>query len=95
MNSHTLMSIDEIGMDAQGYLFIRPLVASADDFSHIWRDASGVRWNRELRILHAAEPARWITAELYEKILSAVEHEYGIRLQAIPSSRWTRIPDDL
>jgi len=39
--------------------------------------------------------SRWITVELYKQIISAVEREYGIRLQAIPSTRWSRIPDEL
>ena len=95
MKSPTVMSIDEIGLNAHGHLFVCPLAASVDEFAYIWRDASGIRWNSELRALHAAEPARWVTAELYKQIISAVEREYGIRLQAIPSTRWTRIPDDL
>jgi hypothetical protein len=45
MKSPNVMSIDEIGLNAQGQLFVCPLAASVDEFAYIWRDASGVRWN--------------------------------------------------
>jgi hypothetical protein len=95
MTAENPMSIEEIGLDNQGYLFVRPLAASADEFAHIWRDASGIRWNSELQVLHATEPARWEIVELYRQIIAAVYREYGIRLEATPSTLWNQIPDKL
>ncbi len=36
-------SIQEIGLDDQDYLFVRPETTSADEYAYIWRDASGIR----------------------------------------------------
>jgi hypothetical protein len=38
------MPIEEIGLDDQGYPFVRPSAASADEFTHIYRAAMGIRW---------------------------------------------------
>lgn len=90
-----VMSIGEIGLDDQGHLFVRPLGASADEFTYIWRDASGIRWNTQLRALQAAEPARWKETELYKQIIASTYREYGVRLQTTPSTLWTCTPAEL
>ena len=95
MRSHTTKSIEEVGLDTQGHLFVRPIATSPDEFAFIWRDASGIRWNRELQTLHAAEPERWQAAELYRQIIAAVSREYGLRLMATSNTVWTRIPVEL
>jgi Integron Cassette Protein Hfx_Cass5 len=95
MKSHVPMAIEEIGLDDQGHLFVRPTAASTDEFTFIWRDASGIRWNRELRTLHAAEPERWDLVQLYRQIIAAVWSEYGVRLSTMPRTVWNRIPAEL
>jgi hypothetical protein len=95
MTPENPMSIEEIGLDTHGYLFVRPLAASAHEFTYIWRDAAGVRWNDDLRVLHAAEPARWTPVELYAQIIAAVYREYGVRLEATANTLWSRMPDEL
>jgi len=95
MKPPSAVSIDEIGLDVRGHLFVRPTGAAADEFAYIWRDASGVRWNAKERVLEAAEPKRWDTTELYKQILAAVRREYGVQLTTTLKTRWVRIPDDL
>lgn len=87
--------IEEIGLDGQGYLFVRPSAGSDDAFAYIYRDASGIQWNTQLRALCAAEPARWTVPDLYKQILAAASREYGVQLQATPTTVWTRISADL
>ena len=86
--------IEEIGLDEQGYLFVRPSAASANEFSYIWRDASGIRWNAQLLAFFAAEPGRWAVSDLYKQIVAAAYREYGVQLRATPSTVWSRIPAD-
>ncbi|MBS0416308.1 MAG: hypothetical protein JSR66_01255 [Proteobacteria bacterium] len=90
-----VMPIEEIGLDDQGYLFVRPLAATANEFAYIWRAAMGIRWNTRRRVLHGYEPARWVAINLYQQIIAAADGEYGVRLQVIPSTIWSRIPADL
>jgi hypothetical protein len=87
------MNIDEIGLDDSGALYIRP--SSGEDFEHIYRSASGIRWNNALRTLHAYEPHRWAAPALFREILRAVAGEYGVALTIGPSTTWINIPDTL
>lgn len=89
------MAIEEIGLDDQGYLFVRPLTAAADEFAYIYRAAMGIRWNTQLRALHAYEPARWAATDLYKQIFAAVRSEYGVQLKVTPGTLWSRIPADV
>jgi hypothetical protein len=90
-----VMQIEEIGLDDQGHLFVRPSAASADEFAYIYRAAMGIRWNSRLRVLYAYEPARWAATDLYRQVIAAVLNEYGIQLQATPRTVWSRIPADV
>jgi hypothetical protein len=87
--------IEEIGLDAQGHLFIRPAGASSEEFSYIYRDASGIRWNTTLRTLQAYEPERWEATALYRQMIAAVRREYGVLLVIKPSTRWSGVSDEL
>jgi Integron Cassette Protein Hfx_Cass5 len=90
-----VMQIEEIGLDDQGYLFVRPWAASADEFAYIYRAAMGIRWNSRLRVLHAYEPARWAATDLYKQIIAAVCGEYGIQLQLTHTTVWSGLPEDV
>jgi hypothetical protein len=87
--------IEEIGLDAQGHLFIRPAAASSEEFSYIYRDGSGIRWNTKLRTLQAYEPERWDAIALYRQMIAAVRREYGVLLVIKPNTRWSGISDEL
>ena len=90
-----VMPIQEIGLDDRGYLFVRPAAACADEFAYIDRAAMGIRWNTQLRALHAYEPARWVSRDLYKQIIAAVYGEYGVQLKVTPGTLWSRIPADV
>jgi hypothetical protein len=78
--------IEEIGVDTKGDLYVRP--PDAHDFTYVWRDASGVRWNAELHALVAYDPARWDHVSLLRQIMAAVKNEYGCTLCLVPDTRW-------
>jgi hypothetical protein len=94
-STRQVMPIEEIGLDDQGYLFVRPLTAAADEFTYIYRAAMGIQWNTQSRALHAYEPARWVATDLYKQIIAAVYSEYGVQLTVTPGTRWSRIPADV
>ena len=56
------------------------IVPASESFDHIYRDASGIRWNRDFHALVAYEPDRWTHDGLFEQILFAVRNEYGVEL---------------
>ena len=95
MSVSHVMQIEEIGLDDQGRLFVRPSAASADEFTQIYRAGMSIRWNGGLRALHAYESARWDAIDVYRRIFAAALDEYGIQLRVTPGTAWTRIPADI
>src|SRR5690348_13207601 len=87
--------IEEIGLDTQGHLFVRPAAATPQEFDLIYRDASGIRWDSTLRALHAYEPERWDALTLYRQIIAAVRREYGVVLEITPNTRWSGTSGEL
>lgn len=83
MKSLDLRTIEEIGLDSHGHLFVRPVSANPDEFAYIYRDASGVRWSSQLRALHAYEPERWDPTDLYRQIIAAIPGELRALIQGL------------
>ena len=86
--------VDSVTIDGN-VLFVKPRVAKADFFTHIYRDASGVEWDDMREALCAAEPSRWSHYDLYKQIVAAVHNEYGRDLVMSPITRWLNVPADL
>jgi hypothetical protein len=89
------LKIAEIGIDSDGYLFVRPALQPSANFEFIWRDASGIRWSETRRVLHAYEPARWEHFALYKQILNAVRSEYGESLEPTVETQWSQVTPEL
>jgi hypothetical protein len=49
-------SIEEIGIDDEGRLYIKP---ASQTFPLIYREAMEVHWNSERRCLYGAKPRKW------------------------------------
>ncbi len=81
--------VEEVGLDAAGHLFVKP--QASDDFTYIWRDASGIRWNETTRTLVAYEPKRWEPITLFQQIVAAVKNEYGRVLALNSKTKWTNV----
>jgi hypothetical protein len=81
--------VEEVGLDAAGHLFVKP--QPPEDFTHIWRDASGVRWNAASRTLVGYEPERWEPVNLLQQIVAAVKSEYGRVLLINGNTKWPNI----
>jgi len=87
--------IKAITLSSDGYLHVYPDIPATGDLEHIFRDASGIRWDRTDRSLVAAEPPRWNVQDLFKQMIFAVMNEYGIKLQITQSTAWVGVPDGL
>jgi hypothetical protein len=64
------------------------VVPATGDYDHIYRTATGVRWDREHRAFGAYEPKRWEAGELLTNIARAVAAEYGDGLHFTSKTSW-------
>lgn len=87
--------IEEVIVDALGHLQVRPQLSSGNDYSFIYRDASGITWLPDRGVLAAREPDRWEAFELFSQIVQAVRNEYGEYLVVSPQTRWTNVSTEL
>ena len=84
-------SIEAIGIDSNGSLWIRPSKAS---FPMIYREANGVQWDDARRCLHAPRPREWTYVEWLRHILSTVRAS-AVELRLTPETEWIGIDADL
>jgi hypothetical protein len=82
-------SISEVGVDAGGRLFVRPIETR---FDQIFRTAMGVDWDEQKQALIVREPGDWTLRRWFEQILSAAADEYGVELLLTPSTEWIAVP---
>ncbi len=78
----------------EGKLHVKPELPPSEDFEHIYRTATGVRWDRAKRSLIPYEPGKLDPADWFKEIVAAVMSEYGIRLEIITSTSWCSISQD-
>jgi hypothetical protein len=90
-----IVSIEEVGLDEIGHLYIRPASTAASEYEYIWRAGMGVRWNNHTRVFHAYEPARWVAIDLYRQVIEAADGEYGVLLRIGDRTNWKRVSAEL
>lgn len=90
-----IILIEEVSIDANNRLFVRPRLLPTEDFEFIYRDATGIFWINNIRSLGAREPHRWEHIDLFKQILTAMQSEYGISLAIGEDTRWINIPAEL
>ena len=93
MQSATRIIIDEVEIDESVGILVRPQIAPAKDYEHIYRTASGVRWQRERRALVPYQVKGMSHAWWFSQIVAAVQSEYGQLLELGPNTRWTNVPE--
>lgn len=86
-------AIAEIGIDAQGRLYVSPLTKT---FPYIYREAMEVYWDATGRYLHAPPPPRAQRGVIwwFRQILAAAK-EQGCELQIEPETKWKNISHEL
>lgn len=91
MNPRSLASIE---VDALGRLWVRPVMDGAPSYEFIYREANGLRWNREEGALCAYEPARWEPVELLRHIVATLGSACDEVLRADEATVW-KVPADM
>ena len=92
MHASVRIPIDEVAIDSTGRILIRPRIAATDDFEHIYRTASGVRWEAASRSLVPYEVMDKAPPWWFRQIIDAVQSEYGQLLELRPETIWTNVP---
>jgi hypothetical protein len=88
-----LVSIAEVFIDEQGKLCLRP--EPPHDFSHVYRSAMEVHWDKTRACLYSPVPREWTYARWYEQIGAAVLGEYGVRLIPTKSTVLKNLPPEV
>ncbi len=85
--------IDKVEVDSNGRLLIAPPAGS--DYTHIYRDATGVFWTHDGINLSSPTPRDWTLLQWFECIYCSVRSEYGDMLEISPRTRWVNVPFEL
>ena len=86
------LPVERVVVDATLGLLVVP---EAGDYEHIYRAATGVRWNREHRAFCAFEPRRWQANELLTHIAATVSGEYGEDLHFTAHTSWQGVAPEV
>lgn len=78
---------------SSGLVHVTPQVPSSEDFEHIYRTATGVRWLTAERCFAPAESGGLTHDGWFDAIVAAVAGEYRVRLLITPATRWREVPD--
>ncbi|WP_316794089.1 hypothetical protein [Pedobacter frigoris] len=84
--------ITEIGIDGDERLYVVP---EKEQFSMIWRSASEVHWNADLKCLYSPKPREWSYYQWYYHIIDVVRDEYGCKLSLDGDTKWINVPDQV
>ena len=87
--------ITQVEVAGSGLLHVKPSVPDSEDFEHIYRTATGVRWLRDLRVLAPAKVVELSLAQWFAEIVDAAASEYGVRLTLTSETKWENVPEQL
>ena len=88
----TIDKIIEIGIDDKERLFVKP---HTERFEFIYRDASGVHWDKTGNFLYTDKPREWTYFDCFRQILLATKGEYGCELKVTSETKWPNISNEL
>ena len=84
--------IKEIGINKAEQLYILPENAR---FPMIYRTATEVHWNEEMKFLYSPKPREWSYFQWYNHILTVVRNECFYNLIITEETRWENVPRNL
>ncbi len=84
-------TIEEIGIDDGGALWIKPATAT---FPYIYREAMDVHWDAERLHLHSPKPRDWSYVDWFKQIRAAA-YEQGVELRLEQTTSWLNIDANL
>ena len=89
------IEIVEVSLNSGGKLFVVPKLPAESDYRFIYRTATGVRWLPAERALTPADMGTSSPQFWFNKIVHAVQDEYGVQLVVTDATKWTNIPESL
>jgi hypothetical protein len=88
------IAISVVEVDPAGILRLRPNIRVDENYEHIYRTASAVRWLREERMLTTVSLQGWPQSRCFRQILEAVRSEYGHILKLTPDTQWVNVSSE-
>ncbi len=86
------VAIDKIWIDEHCRLCVFPADLTIS-LGQVFRSATGVRWDEELRAVCSPAPRTWTYADWFAQIVLDARSEYGIELFIHESTRWSNVQD--
>lgn len=87
------LPIDSLEIDAAGSLLVR--TPPDRSFEYIYREADGLRWDRQRHGFRAYEPARWEPVELLRHMAVTLRDCCDRELVFVGSTSWVGVSPDL
>ena len=87
--------IQQVGLDSNHRLRLRPATLRSAGYDYIWRDASSVRWDGLNGEFYVHEAPEFTPLDEFKQIVAAVAREYGETLIFSPSTVFVDVPSSL
>ena len=84
--------VGRVWIDEHCRLCVRPEDVTVD-FRYIYRTASGVVWDEELRAVRSPAPREWSVTDWFLRILTDVRSEYGVEFALATSTEWFNVTE--
>ena len=84
-------AIAKIIIEPSGALLVCPRAETPVGYEYIYREANGLRWDREKRALFAYEPSRWKHEELLQHIAPTLRHRCDEELYFAEQTEWVGV----
>ena len=87
--------VTAIEVDDSGRLLVRPAAETGTPYERVYREANGLRWDKEERAFCAYEPTRWTHEELLQHIVATVRSAFDERLCITARTAWNGMSPEL
>jgi len=89
-------AISKVVIEASGRLLVCPkLSAEPSNYEYIYREANGLRWDRQENALHAYEPTRWKHEELLMHIAATLRVSCDEDLIFDQDTQWVGVQPEI
>jgi hypothetical protein len=88
-------AITQVEVDSLGRLLVRPWAESDAIYEYIYREANGLRWDKEKHSFCAYEPSRWGHEELLRHIAATLRGSFGEDLRITEQTTWVGVSPEL
>ena len=88
-------AIARVLVEAPATLFVYPQVEVPVDYEYIYREANGLRWNKQRLALCAYEPSRWEHEELLRHMAATFRKVFDEELVFTDRTTWVGVQPEL